>query len=339
MKTIKLTVLSWILCSLNSFGQMAVEIAENTLKVSGLREEVFYYGFAEGDQLLFNFEEVNGKELKEIEIIELPQSSKFMDYKTKKITDKKLTITKTGIYKFRFANSALIGRICKFKIQRVPASDATKNFNSSVYWRTLYDTTYTTEQEKYLIKSDTTIYNMDDKVAKVHSGGNLNGNKQTYPFTLPDNTISWSYYVGVDQAGQEAYANATKELAKKAAPLLTKIPGYGPMAALALGSASYITSLQKGEDIDYWITDNNNASLYSAGAPFSCYKKGKVINDYSRMTNPLRGMYHVCLANDNAITGVTVTIKITAILVTQQYGTRPIQKMHLAKREEAYLKN
>jgi len=41
-------------------------------------EEVFYYGFTEDDQLVFHFEEVNGKELKGLEIIELPSSSKFM---------------------------------------------------------------------------------------------------------------------------------------------------------------------------------------------------------------------------------------------------------------------
>ncbi|MBK7561211.1 MAG: hypothetical protein IPI68_06725 [Chitinophagaceae bacterium] len=111
----------------------AIDVADNTLKVAAFGEEVFYYGFAEGDKLIFNFEELKGKELKEVEIIELPSNSKFMDYKTKKIENKNLEITKTGIYMFRFANTGLGGRICKFKIQRIPASETTKNFNSSVY--------------------------------------------------------------------------------------------------------------------------------------------------------------------------------------------------------------
>jgi hypothetical protein len=45
-----------------------------------------YYGFAEGDQMIFSFEEL--KELKESEIIEMPTSSKFMDYKSIKFTNK-----------------------------------------------------------------------------------------------------------------------------------------------------------------------------------------------------------------------------------------------------------
>jgi hypothetical protein len=315
-----------------------VDIYESTLKVPAFGEEVYYCGFAEGDQCIFSFEEVKGKELKEFELIEMPSTSKFMDYKTSKIENKTINITKTGIYKFRLSNSSIAGRICKLKIQRIPANNTTKNFNTSVYWKTIFDTTYTTEEEKYLIKSDTSISNLTDQVAKVHSGGNPNGNKTTFNFTLPDNTIAWSYYLGVDQAGQEIFESATKELSSKAAPLLTKIPGYGPMAALALGGISYLTQLQSGEDIDFYIVDNNNVNLFSTGQQFSYFKKGKVINDYSKMTAPLKGMYHVCLANDNAVTGVQVTIKITAIIVTQQWGNRPVKRMHVATRQEPYLK-
>jgi hypothetical protein len=327
-----------IISTCKLFAQ-TIDVAENTLKVGAFGEEVFYYGFAEGDQVIFNFEEMNGKELKELEIIELPSSSKFMDYKTKKVENKTLNILNTGIYKFRFANSALSGRICKFKIQRIPVNPATKNFNTNVFWRTVFDTTYTTEQERYLVKCDTTISNLTDRVEKVHSNGNMNGNKSSFNFTLPENTVAWSYYIGVDQSGQQAFDNAAKELASKASPLVTAIPGYGPLAAVALGSTSYIAQLQRGEDIDYYIVDNNNARFFEAGQQFSYYKKGKVINDFSRMTSPLIGSCFVCLMNDNAITGVNVTVKITAIQVKQVWDTRPIQKMHVASRQEPYLKN
>src|SRR5260221_4450092 len=117
---------------LQLYGQNPVDVVESTLKVSAFGEEIFYYGFAEGDQLIFNFEEVNDKELKELEITELPSSSKFLEYKTKKIDNKIINITKTAIYKFRFTNSAIGIRVCKFKIQRIPASASTQNFNTTV---------------------------------------------------------------------------------------------------------------------------------------------------------------------------------------------------------------
>jgi hypothetical protein len=325
--------------SIQALSAQTIDVAENTLKVGAFGEEVFYYGFAGGDQVIFNFEEANGKELKELEIIELPSSSKFMDYKTKKIESKNLNIFNTGIYKFRFANSALSGRICKFKIQRIPSSPATKNFNTNVFWRTVFDTTYTTEQERYLVRSDTTISNLTERVEKVHSNGNINGNKSSFNFTIPENTIAWSYYIGVDQSGQQAFDNATKELASKASPLVSAIPGYGPLAAVALGGTSYIAQLQRGEDIDYYIMDNNNARLFENNQQCTYIRKGKVINDFSRITSPLAGSYFICLYNDNAITGVSVTVKITAIQVKQVWDTRPVQKIHVASKQEAYLKN
>src|SRR5450759_3242147 len=161
-KAIILTLTLGLLYVNRIFGQTPIDVADNTFKVAGLAEEVFYYGFAEGDQLIFNFEEVNGKELKEVEILEDPSSSKYMDYKTSKISNKTLSILKTGIFKFRFSNSALLGRICKIKIKRIPSSDQTKSFNTSVYWRLDYDTTYVDLQERYLIKADTIINNITD---------------------------------------------------------------------------------------------------------------------------------------------------------------------------------
>src|SRR5215510_10039457 len=92
-----------IIALLHSFllyGQKPVTVVESTVKLGPFKEEVFYYGFAAGDKLIFNFEEANKKEVKEVEIMEMPSSSKFMDYKTKKIENKTLDILNTGIYKF-----------------------------------------------------------------------------------------------------------------------------------------------------------------------------------------------------------------------------------------------
>ncbi|MGZ4034921.1 MAG: hypothetical protein ACXVP4_08670, partial [Bacteroidia bacterium] len=187
----------------------------------------------------------------------------------------------------------------------------------------------------------TIVNNLVDEIAKVHSVGNLNGNKNTFNFSLPKNTVAWSYYIGVDQGGQQAFQQATSQLAKSAGPIISKFPGYGPLAALALGAACYISQLQTGEDIDfYFVEGGENANLFTAGQQFRYFQKGKVINDYSRVTSPLTAdNLFVCLNNDNAVTGVEVTVKITAIVVNKEWGTRPIQKMHITSHEVAYLKN
>lgn len=329
-----------ILFSILSFGQEnRVLVTQTTVKVGAMGKEELYFGFDEGDQIIFNFELVKGKDLKEIEIFEYPNASIFMDYKTKEIKDKVINITKKGIYKFKFKNSAMGVRICKVKIERIPSNPENKNFNTTVYWQTLRDTSYYFVDEKYLISKDTAIINVVNPVVKVHSSTNANGNKSTYNFVLPKNTISWSYYIGVDQSGQEAYEKATKELAEKAAPLVAKIPGYGPLAALALGGTSYITKLQRGEDIDFYIVEGSNVNLFLGGQQFYYIKKGKVINDFGRLTSPLKGNLHFCFSNDNAVTGVSVTVKVVAVTVTENWGTRKVQKYKINSWQEPYLKN
>jgi len=339
-KTFTLTSLLLFLFSFNLCAQLdPVDVAELTLKVGAVKAEELFYGFAEGDQIVFNFEEVKGKKLKELEIIEYPSSSKFVDYQTNKIEEKIIQVNNAGIYKFRFYNTALSGRILKFKIQRIPASKETKNFNTTVHWKIVYDTSYTTVQEKYLIKADTIITHITDQVTKVHSITNINESKTVLNFTLPDNTIVWSYYIGVDQTGQQAFENATQELAKNTGPLVSKIPGYGPLAALALGGISHLSQLQSGENVQYWFVDGNNVNLFESEEQFYYFRKGNVINEYSKMDKPLKGTYYLCLYNDNAVQAIDVSVKITAIAVNEQWGTRLVQKMNITSKREPYLKN
>jgi hypothetical protein len=336
MNKLGLLLLALSISSININAQTSIEVADFTLKVSALDKEIFYYGFAAGDQLIFNFQEVDGKELKEIEITELPSSTKFMDYKTKMINDKIINVSRTGIYKFRFYNSALAKRICKVKIHRIPVSEKTKKFNSTVYWRDVYDTSYNKYQENYIERTDTVISNLDERVVKVHSILNPEGNKTSFNFSLPLNTIYWSYYIGVDQAGQEAYESAAKKLSE-ASPIVSKIPGYGPLAALALGSASYISKLSSGEDIDFYLVDGKNENLFLSNNRFDALQKGKVINASGRMTSPLTGTYYFCFYNDNSARGVSVTVNITAIVVNNKIGQRENSRIQITTHQEPYL--
>ena len=323
-------------------AQNITPVFESTLKVGGLGEEKLYYGFAEGDQLIFDFEEVNGKEMKEVEIAEYPSSSKFMDYKSKKIANKIIPITRTGIYMFRLSNGAISGRICKVKIQRIPGSDATKNFNTSVYWRTLYDTTYTPVQERYLVSRDTAFVQVVDQVAKISSQNALNGNKNStlVDFTLPLNTISWSYYIGVGKAGKEAYDKAKEKCLNSAAAAAMKIPEFGPLAALALYGVNYFNHVQGEDNVKYYfIQDWANVQAFESGNTFYQYKQGDVINDYSQMASPKAGKVYLELFNDNIVDPIDVLVKVTAVTVTEQWGTRTVQRIHVSSHDEPYLKS
>jgi len=324
------------------FGESPVDVAENTLKVNGKSEEVFYYGFAAGDELVFSFKEVHGWSLKELEISEIPSSTKFMDYKVKRIENKTLHISRTGIYKFRFTNPANTARICKIKIQRIPAGTGTREFNSSVYWHTVQDTSYIPTQERYLMKKDTVALTLVERITKVNSSNLKTGRSKAdlIDFTLPTGTVSWSYYIGVGTEGQKAFVKAKRGFINSAACIASHIPGYGTMAALALYGINAFSLIQGEDNVKFWfINDEINTSLFKFGKKFRSFKQGDVLNDATQLKKPLTGKIYLGLVNDNLIETINVTVSVTAIVVTEQNTVRNNKIMRITTREEAYLKN
>jgi hypothetical protein len=322
-------------------AQAPIDISENTFKVGAFSEEIFYYGFCEGDQLVFNFEERKNKELKELEIIEMPETSKFMDYKTKVISNKIINVPKTGIYKFRFANSSMGGRVCKVKIQRIPGKDETKSFDASVYWREIQDTSYIPVQENFLVSSDTAIEEIYSAMPQVSSRNAFNGNKpyQIVDFILPPNTISWSFYLASGDNGKQEYEKAKMEFAENAASAVSSISGYGVLGALALTGFSYFSSVQGEDNVKYWfLSDGNSAALFQAGQQYSHYKSGDVISEASQMKYPLKGKVYLALYNDNSFEPIKLTIKVAAVTLNQVWDSRVVQKIDIKIRKEAYLK-
>ncbi|MEO5948338.1 MAG: hypothetical protein ABIP79_16080 [Chitinophagaceae bacterium] len=311
-------------------AQTPVVVAENNLKVGLMGEEIFYYGFAAGDKIIFDFEETKGKELKEVEIVEMPATSRYIDYKTKKIAGKVIEVSKTGIYKFRFTNSSIVVRICNFKIQRVPASATTQNFNTSVYTHVINDSTYTTEEETYLDNTDTVITNYQDRVATITPAGTAN--KTTLNFTFPENIVAWSYYLYTTDEGKNTFTEKNNELTAN-----SKLINYNLMAAIAMNAAVSIKKLSEGPEIDYWIVEGENAELFLSGAQFRMMKKGKAINDYSRM-EPRKGNLFFCFTN-NTGQPINTTIKLTTIHINEAMKTRQVKRIITTPKSVMYLKN
>lgn len=323
------------------YSQEAVELIESTLKLGISEEKEFYFGFAEGDQIVLNVEVIKGKSLGEVEVAEYPSFTKFTDYETKKITDKKFQVSKDGIYKFRFTNKGLLGKICKIHIQRIPLNEYTKDFNSEVYWKTLYDTTYQTVQEKYLERSDTTYSDFYSGTPQISSQNALNGNKpyQVISFDLPKNTIAWSFYIGVGNKGQEEYDRARTDFIRAGSKVVRVIPGWGPMAALALTGVNYMAQVQGEDNVKYYFLSSlEDAQLFSSNQPFKRYKIGDVINEASQMKTPLSGTVYIGLVNDNTMEPIQVTVKASAVIVTKVYGMRSKEVMTLTERRVACLK-
>ena len=302
----------------------------------------------EGDELVFTFNEMKKKELKEVEIVEWPATSKFFEYKTKAINRKSLQIQNTGIYTLRLKNTALSGRICRYRLERIPV-DPHKKFNTTVYWTTKRDTSFYTIEEDYLVSRDTSIIDViPHQVHRVHSRTAINGkpNQSYVQVVLPANTISWSYYLGVGEDSEEVFRNAerkaqaTRDKLKGVSKLASLDPsGSLTMASLALNGIAEFATPDKADNIQYWLTDYENAQLFMAGYEFRIYDKGNGPLVYKRMElHPAEAIYF-CLLNDNLMEGIDVHMRIAAVTITENWGKRPVEKYTVHTWKEPYLKN
>ena len=337
-----LALCAFVFCARLVFAQDKVDLVENTLKIEAKGQVVFYYGLAEGDEMILNFEEVNGKELHSLEIAELPSTIRFAENKVAKIKKKALLIPKTGIYRFTFSNTSQASRTCKFKLQRIPATIATQQFNTSVFFRTVNDTLYTPFRERVLVKSDTNVLECVNSIPQISSRNAFNGNKnyQIIDTQIPENTISWSYYIGSGTEGQKAADNAQAKFLQSAIAVASKIPEYGNMAALALTGVSYFSKIQGEDNVKFSIlNDSAQLALLQADQPFASIKSGDVLSEAVQMREPLSGKIYIVLWNDNLIEPIKVTVMVTAVTVNQVFEDRMVQKMHLEARQEPYLEN
>lgn len=359
-KSITLIIVLLLLIG-TAFGQSEIDVTEQTIKLGGFQEEELYFGFAAGDKIIFSFQETNNKELKEVEIIEYPNNSKFSDYKTSKIENKIFNVNKTSVYIFRFKNSAIANRICKIEIKRIPIADETINFNSTVTWVSKQDTSWNTYTKDVIIGYDTTYLNkvkyellrtdlkeelILDKTQVVHSQSNPNGNRTRLFFTLPQNesspvkktkVISWAYWVGVDEAGNAAWEQNTKAVSSLVKGVASVY--LTPLGALALGTISEMAIPTYGEDVEYYIADEVNAQLFLSGSPFRMFDNGKGVAGFRRFTNPVlcQGSYSILLSNDNVMQGILATIKVVAIIETEIYEEKQYKAQVVTPRTEKQL--
>lgn len=356
----KIFILIAALCiwSLTTHGQDLVDVTDQTIKIGGFKEEELYFGFAAGDKIVFNFKEVDNKQLKEIEIIEYPNNSKFSDYKSKLIEGKTLSIIQQSVYIFRFKNSAMGGRVCKIKIQRIPANESTKNFNSTVTWENQqqttyntytkdvvvsYDTTYSQRTRRVVVKTEQNEEMIMDKPQRVHSTSNGNGNKSTLFFTLPQNqtelykttkVISWAYWIGVGDEANQAWKQNSQTISKAvkgAASYFTT-----PLGALAIGAVADLMLPKVGEDVYYAVADQANKDLFLLGSQFRIFDQGKGIAGFRKFTDPslCQGTYHILLSNDNVLHGIDATVKVVAIVETNIYEDERYTDVKITPRYE-----
>ena len=356
--TQKLILIFAVLLPLFTHAQIQpVDVADLTIKVGIGEVQNLFYSFAEGDEIIFNFEEIDGKPLKTVEIVESEKNSKFMDFKTSSIKDHRIRVPKTAVYWFKFENTALAKRVCRIKIQRVPKSKELVNFDTNWKWQEIYDTTFVPYEEDSLVGYDTTnvpytkreVIRIDTAYQEIHSpeteiwmysrtnvkacfGKSESCTKNVITLNYPDETNYLLVWVGVGQETREAYNKLSKGVLKIAARAgLSYLSGGSSLLANSFTNkmiSAQIDNIPTSENVldvhftdyewaNHWYNDYQNQIQTYDGLSFKDRANMKAILGRNQIP---KGKMYLCLKNNNISVGTSVSVSVVAVIIDEVYG-------------------
>lgn len=317
MKTLPLTI-ALTAFSFFASAQDTVVVVEKSLKIAGMSPMTEYYGFAEGDKLIFSLYLDKG-ELKDVSVSEYPDVVRFSEHTIGLLDKKVIEIPKGGVYKFDYYNSFILPRTVNIKIQRIPKDKTTKAFNTNVKWIDRVDTTYQSAQETYTMGADTTFAEVLNTRVKVNSPSNTSiPDRTSVEFILPANTVRWAYWIGTGDESEKIFVSDSKKFTDGGA----KLKGTAnPLAGLALGLTT-MTNITEGSAVHYYfMTTSDEVQKFVSGGAFKCFKKGGAPVEFGLMNyaNKSAMKYYLALRNDDAAKNLEASVKILAVVVSSGY--------------------
>ena len=290
-------------------------VADQTFRLDGTSE--FVYAFAEGDQITLTTQELTGKKLKDVEVLQYPDYPVFRAYELDSVLTKTLYIPKTGVYLLRFHETGLSKKVCRFTLHRAPGTFETARFDTRVPWDIRATPQYRVSRRSVPAGKKTEVIALGGQVTVNASKFYLKKAVNAYQFTLPPYTVRWAYRISVGQATADARRGdaekLTRALQSGSARLLATQPETA-LGAFALGLAIDMTVSTAGEDVEYALVDWANWGKFSKGENYDAYiQQGGVSVDAQRRYSPLEGTWFFALKSNNWVDDINVNIDIEAV--------------------------
>jgi hypothetical protein len=314
--------LVWMLLEASTFFAQSgttVAVADQTLRLDGTHE--FAYALAEGDVVQLRVQLIAGRQIKSVEFVEYPTNLLFRAYQLDTLLTKDLAIPHTGVYVLRITESGMGKKIGRFTLQRTPASPATQRMDTRIGWDIKTQPEWAEYRRLIEVGRKTNVERINGQTTVPAAKMGINTARTAYFFTLPPNTVTWAYRIGVGQSvtdARRADAQKFSELTRKGA---TKVMAYQPetaLAAFALGMAVDLTVSTAGEDVEYILADGANTQKFLAGqTQYDAFIwQGNISVDVQRRFAPLVGMYAFSFKNNNWFDDINVQVDIEAVTET-----------------------
>ncbi|MCG2611024.1 hypothetical protein LZZ90_05845 [Flavobacterium sp. SM15] len=338
----KITLLFLLLAN-SIIAQKTVKVTEQLVKVKPNSTQEWLFGFASGDEIQFSFIEENNKNIAEFSVTEFPEVVKFQEIDFKKVKKERLKVQHTQVYKFQVKNTSNEELKLSVFISRNPSTKETQNFNTAVKWVTEQDTVWNSVTKDVVVGYDTLLVQKTRKVAyyekkyeemaldktqRVNAKTTFDSSTSSVFFSLPKNEISenetkkvvaWAYWVGVGKESNEYWQQNRKMIVGAVQGATTIFSS--PLGGIAAGAVTNMVLPSIGEDVEYFLVNEENKKLFLEEKPIKAFDLGKGIAAYKRFTenNLLQGKYFIMLKNDNYVQPIDVNVKVSAIVEHKKY--------------------
>ncbi len=302
-------------------AQSPIFIADQTFRLEG--ENKFNYAFAEGDEIDLYVQELSGKQLKSVELVQWPDNFIFREYEKDSAITKKIRIPQTGIYQLRFKEKGLSKKVMRFTLHRTPSNSENKRMDTRVNWDIEQNPAFKIEYRSVPTGKKQELISLGGQVTVGASKFYTQKPVNAYQFTLPDNTIRWAYRVSVGQSVTEARRQDADKLKKLLQSGAVKIMGVQPETALgafALGMAIDLTVSTSGEDVEYALLDYDNWLKFSKNKEYNAHIYQSAISvDVQRRSSPLNGSWYFAFKSDNWMDNIDINVDIEAVTEIQLF--------------------
>jgi len=261
----------------------------------------YLYAFEKGDEIVLNIDMTNAKGTNAIEIFTFPDGNAvYSNDSFRDLSDVKVKVKERSIYGFTFASNHAFDRDARFLIERIPESERSKDFNTTVSWQESYRVEVIQKPQKSYINSGTHA---------TFQGGK---SRIVIPLNFPKNTVKWYYEFSAsrDESQIESVSSALS-LASELSALVdqTGLLGFGIDQLIQPPGSDYC---------DVYLIDQQNYNSFLNKQPqFLQYPEGTRENLKSGIVEVeccYDQPFYLGLKNPDNLHGIHVVVEVVAIV-------------------------
>ncbi len=281
--------------------------------------------FRKGDTLNITFTPREQKGTFNFEMLEYENGATLFSRMSVREVNEDYVFSADKVIWLRYSTNFILPRAARLLLRSKHNRFLGTGYSHVVQWIERSDTSWIEVDESVSVKRDTSYSLLIDKVIKVHSEMNPNGPRTYIPVTFPINTDYWVYWIGVGQESADLFKRFSGSLSNGLSQFAPN-----PLVAFGLRLIPELPIMNVGNRVDFYLTDLNNAVLFSQGVQFSHFAAvstqrmvtGYRLVDHSQFSVQGGSTYAFCFYNPSAINGTDVTVKAYAFTITEKRETR-----------------